>query len=266
LKEWKRKSLDESLKEITMKQANLLAVLVILFIVAGCSNDALQVIPRTAASPRAGVPSFFSLAPASHPISEAPGQAVAAPVPAITETATPALLHAIAVALDDDKEQFCQYSRSANCDEDFRRAFEFRTVTLSKSGQRGFIVEVSGVEFCGSAGCAINVLKQTGDKVERTFENDEVGSLDSFEVATTVTNGFYDLTKHGSDGTDYHYSWTGSNYEDVGSPLSTDQAQAVAAASEPGRKNCRDCVTAKPVGVPFSRASATYQSEGPQNK
>ena len=249
-----------------MKQTNFIAVWVILFIVAGCSNNSQQVIPKTAASPRAGVPSFFSFASASNTVSEAPRQEVAAPVREITEPPTPALLRAIAVALDDDKEQFCQNSQSANCDREFRQAFEFRTITLSKNGQRGFIVELPGAGFCGSAGCAINVLKQNGDKVERTFENDEVGSLDSFVVETTVTNGFYDLTKHGSDGADYHYSWTGSSYEDVGSSLSTGQAQTVAAASEPGQKTCRDCVTAKPVGVPLNRASATYQSEGPQNK
>src|ERR1700733_52190 len=169
---------------------NLCAALVILFIVAGCSNNTPQVMPRAAASARAGVPSFFSIAHASNTVSEGPRQEVAAP-------ATPALLRAIAVALDHDKKEFCQYSQSANCDKDFRQAFQFRKVTLSKSGQTGLIVEFSGPGFCGSAGCAINVLKQTGDKVERTFENDEVGSLDSFEFATTITNGFYDLTKHG---------------------------------------------------------------------
>ena len=119
----------------------------------------------------------------------------------------------------------------------------------------GFIVEFSGAGSCGSAGCAINVLKQTGDKVERTFEIDEVGSLDSFEFATTMTNGLYDLTKYGSDGTDYHYSWTGSNFEDVKSPLSAGQARTVAAGFKPAQKVCPDCVTAKPVGVPFSRES-----------
>jgi hypothetical protein len=82
----------------------------------------------------------------------------------------------------------------------------------------------------------MNMLKQNGDKFERTLENDEVGSLDSFEFATTTTNGFYDLTKHGKDGTDYYYSWTGSNYEDVEAPLSAGQARIVAGASESARK------------------------------
>jgi hypothetical protein len=86
----------------------------------------------------------------------------------------------------------------------FLTGFHFRKVTLSQSGQVGFIVEFSGEGFCGSTGCAINVLKQSGDKRERTFENDEVGQLDSFELAPTISNGFYDLTKHGKDGTDYY--------------------------------------------------------------
>jgi hypothetical protein len=64
-------------------------------------------------------------------------------------------------------------------------------------------VDYSGEGFCGSTGCAINLLKQSGDKHERTFGIDEVGSLDSFELARTISNGFYDLTKHGKDGTDY---------------------------------------------------------------
>ncbi len=242
-----------------MKKANLLAVLIVLFIVAGCSNHPEQVIPRTAALASAGVTSFFPSAPTSQTVSEASGQEVAAPVREITERAKPDLLPAIAAALDHDKKEFCQYSHSANCDKDFMQAFHFRKVTLSKSGQVGFIVEFSGAGFCGSAGCTINVLKQTGDKIERTLEIDEVGSLDSFEFATTITNGFYDLTKHGSDGTDYYYSWTGSNYEDVKSPIFAGQARTVAGASEPAQKECKDCVTAKTVGVPSSRDPATIR-------
>ena len=96
-------------------------------------------------------------------------------------------------------------------------------------------------------------MKQSGDKIERTFDNDEVGSLDSFEFAPTTTNGFYDLTKHGSDNMDYHYAWTGSNYEYVESPLSAGQTQTGAEASEPLRKECRNCVTSKAVGVAISR-------------
>jgi hypothetical protein len=103
------------------------------------------------------------------------------------------------------------------------------------------------------------VLKQTGDKIERTFENDEVGSLDSFEFATTITNGFYDLTKHGSDGTEYYYTWTGSNYENVESSLSAGQTQTVAGTSEPAQKECKNCVIAKPIGVPFGRNATTIR-------
>lgn len=242
-----------------MKKANLLPVLVVLFIVAGCSHHTQQVKPGTAAPASAGVTSLLSLAPTSQTVSEAPGQEVAAPVREITERTKPDLLPAIAAALDHDKKEFCRYSQSANCDSDFIRAFDFRKVTLSKSGQVGFIVEFSGAGFCGSAGCTINVLRRTGDKFERTFENDEVGSLDSFEFATTITNGFYDLTKHGRDGTDYYYSWTGSNYEDVETPFSAGQARTVAVASEPAQNECKDCLTAKPVGVPFSRSVATIR-------
>jgi hypothetical protein len=242
-----------------MRKASLVAVLVVLFIVAGWSNHTQQVIARTAARASAELISFSPSAPASQTVSDAPVEEVAAPVREISERAKPNPLPAIVAALDYDKEEFCQYSQSANCEKDFIQAFHFRKVTLSKSGQVGFIVEFSGEGFCGSAGCAINVLKQTGGKFEKTFEIDEVGSLDSFEFAKTITNGFYDLTKHGGDGTDYNYSWTGSNYEDVVSPLSAGQARTVAGASEPAQKECKGCVTAKPVGVSFSRDPATIR-------
>jgi len=240
-----------------MKKDKLLSVLVVLFIVAGCSNHTQQVVPRNVAPASPGVASFFPSSPTSQTVSELRGQEMAAPVREITERAKPDLLPAIAAALDNDKKDFCEYSQSTNCDRDFTQAFHFRKVTLSESGQVGFIVEFSGAGFCGSAGCSINVLKQTGDKIERTFENDEIGSLDSFEFATTITNGFYDLTKHGSDGTDYYYSWTGSNYEDVDAPLSAGQARTVPGASEPAHNECRDCVTVKTVRVPLSRDPAT---------
>jgi hypothetical protein len=255
LKEGKNKPLDESHEDVTMKKANLLAVLVVLFTVVGCSNHTQQILPRTAAPAGAVVTSFFPPAPTFQTVSKAPGQEVAAPVRESTDRAQPDPLPAIAAALDYDKKGFCQYSQSANCDRDFMQAFHFRKVTLNKSGQVGFLVEFSGAGFCGSAGCAINVLKQTGGKFERTLAIDEVGSLDSFEFATTITNGFYDLRKHGSDDTDYYYSWTGSHYEDVEAPLSAGQARAVAGGFKPAQKVCPDCVTAKPVGVPFSRES-----------
>jgi hypothetical protein len=227
--------LDESDEEMIMTKANVLVVLVVLFMVAGCSNHTQQVIPRTIAPTSTGAASYSPSAPASETVSEARRPEVAAPVPEITELAKPGFLSAIAVALNQDKKEFCRGSQTANCDEEFIQAFHFRKVTLSKSGQAGFIVEFSGADFCGSAGCSINVLKQTGDRVERTFENDEVGSLDSFEFATTSTNGFYDLTKHGKDGTDYNYAWTGSNYEVVESPFSGRQTETVARVSEPAR-------------------------------
>ena len=228
--------MDGSYEEMIMKKATLLALSVVLFIVVVHSYHAQQIRPSTVVLASAVVPSFFPSAPTSQAVSEAPVQNVAAPVREIAASAKPDLLPAIAAALDRDKKEFCQDSQSANCDKDFVKAFDFRKVTLSKSGQVGFIVEFSGAGFCGSAGCAINVLKQAGDKFERTIENDEVGSLDSFEFATTTTNGFYDLKKHGKDGTDYYYSWTGSNYEDVEAPLSAGQARIVAGASESARK------------------------------
>jgi hypothetical protein len=259
LREGESRPLAESPEEMIMNKANSLAVVAVIFIGAGFSNHVLHVIPRTAAPTGAGVTSFFPSAPISQTVSEAPGIGVAAPVQEITERAKPDLRPAIAAALDHDKKEFCQESHSANCDKDFMQAFHFRKVTLSKSGQVGFIVEFSGAGFCGSAGCSMNVLKQNGDKFERTLENDEVGSLDSFEFATTTTNGFYDLTKHGKDGTDYDYSWTGSNYEDVEATLSAGQERTVAGASEPIEKECNNCATARTVGVPFSRNLATVR-------
>jgi hypothetical protein len=217
--------LYESQEEMKMKKTALLAVLVVFFLIAVRSNQSQHVIPRTAVLASAGVLSLSYSAHAPQTISEAPGHDVAAPGHEIAEGAKPDLLPAIAAALDIDKKAFCQDSQSVNCDKDFIEAFDFRKVTLSKSGQVGYIVEFSGAGFCGSAGCTMNVIKKTGDKFERTFENDEVGSLNSFEFSTTTTNGFYDLKKHGSNGVDYYYSWTGSNYEDVEPPLSARQAR-----------------------------------------
>jgi hypothetical protein len=201
---------DDGHEEMTVKNGNLLAVLVVLSIAAGCSNHTQQV-------PAGAGVTFLSPAPTSHTVLEVPGQKVSSPARALTERANADLLPVIAAAWDDDKEEFCQDSQAANCDKDYMQAFHFRKVTLNKSGQMGLLVEFVGADFCGSAGCAVNVLKQTGDKLEKTFEYDEVGSLDSFEFATTVTNGFYDLMKLGGDGTDYNFSWTGSRYEDVAS-------------------------------------------------
>src|ERR1700693_2714073 len=248
--------LDENHRGIKMIKVSGLAILVASVSVVGCSNHPQQDILRTAAPASAGVTSLF---PSTHAVSQAPSQEVSGPVREIAEFTKPDHLSAIAIALHQDKTEFCQSSQFVNCDKEFIRAFHFRKVTLSKSGQLGFIVEFSGADFCGSAGCAINVLKTTGDKIERTLKNDEVGSLDSFEFATTITNGFYDLTKHGSDSMDYHYAWTGSNYEYVESPLSAGQTQTVAGASEPLRKECKNCVTAKTIGVPFSRSATTIR-------
>jgi hypothetical protein len=212
--------LDESPGEMTMKIANMREVLVVSFLVAGCSNQTQQVISRTTSPINVGVTSSSPSSHSSQTVSENSRTEVTVPGREVIGRANPDLLHAISVASDHDKREFCQASQSLDCDQEFLKAFHFRKVTLRTSGQVGFIVEFSGAGFCGSAGCAINVLKQSGDKYERTFENDEVGSLDSFELGPTNTNGFYDLTKHGSHGTDYHYTWTGSNYEDMNLPLS----------------------------------------------
>jgi hypothetical protein len=222
-----------------MKKANVHVVLVVLFLVAGCSNLTEQALPRIVAPASTGVAAPSPSAPTSQTASKASGPEKTPPVPEITKRANPAFLAAIAVALNQNKQEFCQDSQSANCDKEFMQAFHFRKVTLSKSGQKGFIVEFSSAGFCGSAGCSINVLKQTGGKVERTFENDEVGSLDSFEFAATITNGFFDLTKHGNDGTDYFYAWTGSGYEYVESSLFAGQTQIVAGPPSLHRKNSR---------------------------
>jgi hypothetical protein len=227
--------IDESDEEMTMKKASVLVVLVVVFMVARYSNHTQQVLSGTVAPASSDVVSFSSSAPTSQTVSEAPRPEVANSVSEITERTKPGFPSAIAVALNQNKKEFCQDSQSVNCDKEFIQAFHFRKVTLSKSGQAGFIVEFSSADFCGSAGCAINVLKTTGDRIERTFETDEVGSLDSFEFATTITNGFYDLTKHGKDGTDYHYAWTGSNYEEVEPSLSAGQTQSVAGAPEPAQ-------------------------------
>jgi hypothetical protein len=135
-----------------MRKANVLVVLAVLFMVAGCSNHMQEVIPITTPPARALVPSFLPSEPASQTVSESPGPELAPSAREITDRAKSSFLSAIAVALNQDKKDFCKDLKSASCDKEFIQAFHFRKVTLSKSGQAGFIVEFSSADFCGSAG------------------------------------------------------------------------------------------------------------------
>src|ERR1700693_4266030 len=132
-----------------MKKTTVLVMLVVLLMVAGCSNHMQQVSPRTVASDSASLASFSPAAPTAHTVLEVPRPEVAGSLPEITERAKPDFLSAIAVALNQNKKEFCQDSQSTNCDKEFIQAFHFRKVTLTKSGQEGFIVEFSGADFCG---------------------------------------------------------------------------------------------------------------------
>jgi hypothetical protein len=117
---------------------------------------------------------------------------------------------AIAVTLKEEQTRFCQDSRDPECSTVFLRGIHYRSVTLTPSGQNGLIVEMSAPGYCGSGGCAIYVLKQTGSKYVPVLE-EELGGLDGFQVMTSTNNGYYDLIRIGKL-TASTYKWTGSLY------------------------------------------------------
>src|SRR5439155_1057584 len=107
------------------------------------------------------------------------------------------------------------------CRTRFREAIGFRRVTLSPSGQQGLIVEFFLKDFCGSGGCSIYILKQeaeaSGISYRYIYNNvlEELGGIDSFDFAKSVTNDFYDVTVNsGTFGMPSHikYVWNGSKY------------------------------------------------------
>jgi len=117
--------------------------------------------------------------------------------------------NAIASVLKEDEVEFCQDTQDPNCRTAFLKSIHYRPVILSPSGQKGVIVELSAQGYCGSGGCAIYVLNETGSGYVKVLE--ELGSLDGFQVATSTNNGYYDLIRVGKL-TASSYRWTGAEY------------------------------------------------------
>jgi hypothetical protein len=126
-----------------------------------------------------------------------------------TSEAQEGVKNAIAGALKEDEADFCQDTQDPNCRAVFLKSIHYRPVTLSPSGQRGVIVELSAQGYCGSGGCAIYVLNETGRGYAKVLE--ELGSLDGFQVAKSTNNGYYDLIRVGKL-TASSYRWTGAEY------------------------------------------------------
>jgi hypothetical protein len=101
----------------------------------------------------------------------------------------PRVADKIAATLKEDETWFCQHSREPECHEAFLRSIQYRSVTLTPTGQNGLIVEVSAQGFCGSGGCAIYVLKKAGSRYSTVLS--DLGGLDSLQVTTSATDGYY---------------------------------------------------------------------------
>src|SRR5215472_6973077 len=127
----------------------------------------------------------------------------------------------IAVVLKEDEVAFCQETRDPACHTTFVRGIRYRPVTLSPSGQRGLIVELSVPYFCGSGGCSIYVLRQKGNSYSTVLE--ELGSLDGFDVAESTSKGFFDITRIGKASSS-RYRWTGSKYIAAADEIASDAA------------------------------------------
>jgi hypothetical protein len=129
-------------------------------------------------------------------------------------------LAAIESVLQQDEKEWLQgkfkpvygcADSSTDCRRDFLNTISYRPVNLSPSGQPGLIVQADF--FCGSHGCQLYVLKQSGNGYQNVLN--EVGGLGSVTVASTTTNGFFDLIA--DTGTvafpeQTRYMWDGSKY------------------------------------------------------
>jgi len=152
----------------------------------------------------------------------------------------------IASTLKEDEAQFCQDVQSAKCRAEFLRAIHYRPVTLSPSGKKGLIVELSAQGFCGSGGCAVYVLNETADGYTSVLE--DLGSLDEFQVATSTNNGYYDVIRHGKM-TDSDYKWSGVKYVSSSTSDSSSSPTATPAASTSRSESSSDVEIALWFGV-----------------
>jgi len=172
----------------------------------------------------------------SAPLSETPK---VAEVPRVAEPPKVAE-DPIELALKEDEARFCQDTQNSRCRAEFLSSIHFRPVTLSPSGKKGLIVELSAAGYCGSGGCAIYVLKETDGGYATVLE--DIGTLDGFQVASSTNNGYYDLIRFGKM-TGSSYTWTGTKYV---TSKTTDSASNV---------------TATPAASPSSPASSSSDGE-----
>jgi hypothetical protein len=134
--------------------------------------------------------------------------------PLADERVSSELVQGIEAALKKEEGLNCAEDPGpSDCRTHFREAITVKPVVLSPSGQRGLMVEISLFTFCGSGGCSVYIFKQDGKTYKEILS--ELGDIDSFVFAKTVTDGFYDVTVNGgSIGSPLHtkYIWNGSEY------------------------------------------------------
>jgi hypothetical protein len=124
------------------------------------------------------------------------------------------LRSAIERTLQQDEAEFCSFmetysgpvTKEPDCREQFRNELKYKSIALGPGGRRGLTVELCMAGLAGSGGCALRVLRKTGARYERVWD-DGLGLVDDVQPAKTMTNGFYDLVFG-----ELAYAWTGSKY------------------------------------------------------
>jgi hypothetical protein len=77
----------------------------------------------------------------------------------------------------------------------------------------GVIVEIDATSLCGSGGCRLLILKQTGKEYRKVWEGQ--GGMGEVSLEKTTTNGVYDIRdlQHAHNQTNLQkFVWTGSRY------------------------------------------------------
>jgi hypothetical protein len=122
-------------------------------------------------------------------------------------------LSSIEAALKQDEENWighgipgqphCLQTSASECRRVFLSAITYKPVALGPM-QAGLIVQVSRFDFgCGNHACPGFILR----KIDRGYETVLRGNSYLLNVASTVTDGYYDILEDGTT-----YRWDGSKY------------------------------------------------------
>jgi TonB family protein len=141
------------------------------------------------------------------------------------------------VFIGEEKEACSNESDANFCRADFLRAMKYKRVRLSPNGSMGVIVALDGTSLCGSGGCPLFLLRQTGKESRKVWKGQ--GSITGVSVENTTTNGFYDISdrqRAHNQSTFQRYSWAGAEYVDK------DQLDAKRAAEQRVAKQQSDAI------------------------